>query len=501
MRTALFLLAGVALAAPAAAADPAARTLVEQALAAQGGVEALRAIHAVRLHEIVERNAIEQSVRPDGPFFQNIADTVETRRLGDAPALRTEARNRGFLSSWWTRANWAETTNMVVDGVAYAVRGGTLGAASQSAVAPAEASLALGPERALLTALAASDLARAAPEELHGRAHDVVTFRWHDAPVKLYLAPVSHMPAAVEITRPHPLDIFLSPWGDVTTRVEWDGWTAEANGVRYPRLLRRSVNGTVESTTMIDAVELNPAIAPDTFAIPAETAAKAKAARRPVAALPFPADHRTEIAPGIAQIQGRWNIVEVEQPDGVYVVEGPISNAYSTAAIADARTAGKPLLGVVTTSDAWPHIGGLREYVAEGVPIIALDLNRPTLERLFASPHVQAPDHLAEQPRKPMLRTVSAPTTIGSGDTAMRLIPLRTASGERQMAIYWPAHRLLYTSDLIAVRPDAVWLPQYRDEIASVIAREGLDVETVFGMHYAPVAWSKVQAMQAPGVG
>jgi hypothetical protein len=142
----------------------------------------------------------------------------------------------------------------------------------------------------------------------------------------------------------------------------------------------------------------------------------------------------------------------------------------------------------------------LREYVAEGVPIVALDLNQPILDRLFASPHMQAPDHLAEQPREPILRTVSAPTTIGSGDTAMRLIPLRTATGERQMAIYWPAHRLLYTSDLISVQPDeSVWLPQYRDEIASVIAREGLEVETVFGMHYAPVTWSKVQALPAPG--
>jgi hypothetical protein len=389
---------------------------------------------------------------------------------------------------------------MVVNGAAYAVRGGTLGPASQSAVAPAEMALTLGPERALLTALAAPDLALAAPAELHGRAHDVVTFRWHDAPVRLYLTPLSHMPAAVEITRPHPLDIFLSPWGDVTTRVEWDGWMAEASGVHYPRLLRRSINGTVESTTMIDAVEFNPALAPDTFAVPVDIAAKAKAARRPIASLPFPADHRTEIAPGITQIAGAWNIVEVEQPEGVYVIEGPISNAYSKAAIADARKGGKPLLGVVTTSDAWPHIGGLREYVAEGVPIIALDLNRPILERLFASPHAQAPDRLAEQPREPVLRTVSAPTTIGSGATAMRLIPLRTATGERQMAIYWPAHRLLYTSDLISVQPDgSVWLPQYRDEIASVIAREGLDVETVFGMHYAPVAWAKVQAMPAPG--
>jgi hypothetical protein len=31
-----------------------------------------------------------------------------------------------------------------------------------------------------------------------------------------------------------------------------------------------------------------------------------------------------------------------------------------------------------------------------------------------------------------------------------------------------------------------------------MIAREGLEVETVFGMHYAPVAWATVRGL--PGV-
>ena len=80
----------------------------------------------------------------------------------------------------------------------------------------------------------------------------------------------------------------------------------------------------------------------------------------------------------------------------------------------------------------------------------------------------------------------------------MRLIPLRTVTGERQMLVYWPAHRLLYTRDIFSLDGDAVWLPQYRDEVASAIAREGLDVRTAFGMHYPPTPWGMIAEATAP---
>ncbi|HWU74767.1 MAG TPA: hypothetical protein VN137_14890, partial [Sphingomonas sp.] len=378
------------------------------------------------------------------------------------------------------------------------LRGGAMALTSQDAADEAAASLALGPERALLTAQAAPDLKLEAPAMLHGYHHDVLSFHWAGAPVRLYVEPVAHMPVAVEMVRPRPLNVFWSPWGDVTTRIEWEGWTAESNGVRYPRLWQVTSNGRVERSVMIDEIEVNPQVAPDVLEAPADLVAKAKATRRPIEALSFPADKSKEIAPGVTQFSGAWNTVEVATPDGNYVIEGPISNGYSRGAIAHARSTGRKLLGVITTSDSWPHIGGLRQYVAEGVPVIALDLNRPQLERLFDSPHLQVPDDLARSRRKPLLRLIDRPISIGSGASIMRLIPLRTVSGERQMAIYWPARRLLYTSDLMTVQPDGLWLPQYRDEIASVIAREKLDVETVFGMHYAPTAWKKVQSMTAP---
>src|SRR5206468_1361863 len=136
-------------------------------------------------------------------------------------------------------------------------------------------------------------------------------------------------------------------------------------------------------------------------------------------------------------------------------LEGPLTSSYSTKVIEDARHrfGGTVIKGVIGTSDAWPHLGGLREYAARGVPIYALDLNLPIIQRLLDARYATDPDRLARQPKAPRFRIVSAKTVVGQGASRLEIYPLRTVTGERQMMIYWPAHQLLYTSDLFTLLP------------------------------------------------
>jgi len=495
---ALFAAVPAALAPTAAVAAPApaAVALAEKALAAQGGRAKLEAVKLVQLRAIIHRQALEQSVRPEGPYFEAVSDVTETRRFAD-PALRQQMKSRGFLGSWWVNPEWSDSATLVTGGAALAWRGGKWVPGSQAGVETAEESLALGPERVLLTALAADDLSIGAPVQLHGFAHDTLRFGFRGARVTLLLIPESHLIAAVDVVEAHPLDIFLAPWGDLRSHVEWGAWTLEPNGIRYPRQWTIDINGGRERSVLIDQVAFDPAIDARDLTADADTIAAARHAARAIADIPFSTARSVAPAPGITLVQGAWNIVLVKGADGVTVIEAPISGNFAKGALDHARTLG-PVRRVITTSDSWPHIAGLREVAAEGVPLIALDRNQPVIARLFAAPHTLSPDSLARKPAKLRLTLVSRPVTLGSGDNAMRLIPFHTATGERQMAIYWPKHKLLYTSDLMAVQPDGVWLPQYRDEVAEMIAREGLDVETVFGMHYAPVAWATVRGL--PGV-
>jgi hypothetical protein len=330
----------------------------------------------------------------------------------------------------------------------------------------------------------------------------VIAFTHAGAKVRLFLNVPSLFPKAVEITRARPYEFYWAGWGDVTQRVTFGIWTLERGGLRLPRLWDFSTAGQPDGTVEITGVGTNPAIVAADFAVPDDLRQSAMVNRRPVSDAPLGSTDRPakELASGIVHVPGSWDIVEIRQPDGVVILEGPLTSAYSAKVIDDERQRfnGAPIKAVVTTSDAWPHIGGMREYVARSIPIYALDLNVPILSRLFAATYTTSPDALARTPRRAKLTSVSKRTMVGSGPNRFELIPYRTASGERQMMAYFPEHRLLYTSDLFTIRGAMIFLPQQVAEAVQAVARERLAVDRAFGMHYDAIPWQTVVGAAAP---
>lgn len=149
----------------------------------------------------------------------------------------------------------------------------------------------------------------------------------------------------------------------------------------------------------------------------------------------------------------------------------------------------------MTTSDAWPHLGGVREYVARGIPVYALDPNMAILKRLVEATHTTEPDALARTPRAPIWKVVSKRTTIGSGATRIDVIPVRGEGSERMMIAYLPGLNLLYASDLLQYNRDrtSFFNPVYPAEAAAAVEREDITgIQQVWAMHLTPIPWSKV---------
>src|SRR5262249_17333067 len=145
-----------------------------------------------------------------------------------------------------------------------------------------------------------------------------------------------------------------------------------------------------------------------------------------------------------------------------------ISAGHSAQVIDEAkrRFPNVPIKAVITTSDAWPHFGGVREYVARSIPIYALDLNLPILNRMVKSSRRLNPDALERNPRRPDFRVVSGKTLRGDGPNRMELYPVRTETGERMIMIYFPQHHLLYASDLIQPSRGGLFNAQYAYEVS-----------------------------------
>jgi hypothetical protein len=199
--------------------------------------------------------------------------------------------------------------------------------------------------------------------------------------------------------------------------------------------------------------------------------------------------------PGIIKIPGAWDVAIIRQEDGLVILEAPISSGYSSKVIREAARLypHSKIKAVITTSDAFPHFGGLRQYVAQGIPIYALDLNTPILGRLVAAPHSFHPDSLQSTFRKPQFKVVSGRTVLGKGASRLELIPFRTESGERMMMVYFPERRLLYASDLVQKSlKGGFFMPQYLSEVIQAVTRENISVENVFALHTDLTPWSEL---------
>lgn len=479
----------------------AARSEVDAAIAAMGGAQVLASVHAVRFDAVGHRNMLEQSLRPDGPWWQDYFQLSETRDFA-THSERVAEQHRGYSSLWWLRdSHWYGAPNypayVVADGAVATVDKGKYAEGDSKRLDEAEDDFAFGPVELLQTALAAPDLHTQPDAQLHGFTHHVVAFTWKGYPVKVYLNGYTALPEMVQWTRPYPYDVFWNVWGDVATRVVYGMWSLEPDGLRYPRQWDIERNGQSASDITITSLTINPSIDAQSLTIPAATRKAFLSQNATIAETPLgtPGQPDTEIEPGIVHIPGDWNVNLIRQPDGIVVLEGPISSAYSAKVLAEVkrRFPKLPVKAVVTTSDSWPHIGGMREYVARGIPIYALGLDKPVLERLFTAPHTFLPDDLQKHPRAPRWRLYDKDTALGSGPNRIELIPYRTETGERQTMVYFPHYKLLYTSDLFAPAGGKIWFtPEYLLEVRNAVAREHLDVKNIFGMHYDVTPWKTV---------
>lgn len=461
---------------------------VTAALEAMGGRERLQQVTSVRLQTVGHVQLMEQSYR-QAPFIDAYERSHVTMDLG----------NQRLLAD--TTLTWPESdpnqsdsdTTMVVgpDGGVYHTKFGD-SPCSLGDLDAARQALALGPARILLSAAGASDLHYEAPQILRSTAHAVVAFNWRHIPVRVLLNPFNHLPDAVETTQ--VFHDFWYFWGDVRQRIYFDNWKL-VEGVTYPSNLVEERNGLVWRSTQALNIELNVQLDEKAFEMTA--GAVKQSATSPGWNRPFSVKQATTLAPGIDLFAGSWNSTIVKEPDGVVILEAPISGLYTQGVIKEARRryAGRPINAVLSTSDSWPHTGGVRQAVALRLPVYILDLNRPLLDRMMSAPHTLEPDALekSKDTKAVPWKIVAGKQEIGSGANRMELYPLRGASTERQYMVYFPERRLLYASDTLALNDDGtLYDPELMYEVVQAVKRENLIVDTVFAMHQGPMPWQKV---------
>lgn len=493
---AVVLVSGIAPAAPTQESAP--NRLVDRAREAMGG-ERLASLATIRLSGLGYTNALEQSERPEGPWIKSFDQFTELRDLRRLRLRRTTQSRSGAWSPDWS----PELVLLADTGAALWARAGRAFPARAADRAAAVEALFLSPERLLTTAAAAPELRSLPDTVVAGVRNHRLAFRFGERRAVLYLDAHTLLPSGYVLHGPAG-GAFGWMWGDAREAVWFSLWSFDPPGIRYPRMVVTELNGQPLREVTLTAVRFDAPAPPDSFPLPdsARAAFAASVAREPsmrhaplgrsfTGAVVDP----IEVADGVTIFPGPWYTAVIRQGEGLVVIDAPISPEYSTQLLAEAerRYGGEPVRGVVTTSDAWPHLAGIREYVARGIPVHHLDLNRSILERFVAARWGSAPDALERSRRAPIWRPLATRATLGTGPNRMELIPVRGEGGERMLMVWLPEHRLLYASDLIQRQRDGTFFwPEYLVEVIAAARREGLDVERVWAMHTDPLPWRDI---------
>jgi glyoxylase-like metal-dependent hydrolase (beta-lactamase superfamily II) len=258
-------------------------------------------------------------------------------------------------------------------------------------------------------------------------------------------------------------------------------------GVQFPMRIVMQQGGFPILDLVLTDVRPNSPAALEVGANPQRGGGPAGAA--PVQAEARPAPER--IADGVwFMTPGEEGSILVEFNDHLVMVEGPGNDAQTMAALANAKmlASNKPVRYVINTHHHADHAGGLRAFVAEGIPIVTHDTHeRYFQQQIFRNPHTLNPDRLARAPRAPIIETIKDRRVFSDGKMTLELHLLRDQPhSEGLLVAYIPRERLLIQADAFHPRPGAKPLPApspYTINLVENIARLKLDVARVVHVH------------------
>ncbi|MEV0068615.1 MBL fold metallo-hydrolase [Amycolatopsis sp. NPDC050768] len=325
-------------------------------------------------------------------------------------------------------------------------------------------------------------------------------------PVRLTVAAATGLPVSVDVTEEH------SPLGDAAVRVAFDDFR-RASGVLLPFRVDITIGDLhVHSETRTEATvgesvddalfESGEAKIVDSTV---EQAAYALHSTEWImnyvySGVRFYFDLQTapvtpepvDLAPGVKLVIGpSHNTLVVELPDRLLAVESPMYDDYSRAALAQVKRAfpGKPLHELVCTHFHYDHVGGVREFAADGD--LTVHVGTPSVaffQRALSAPHEVDPDRLATGPVKTTVRGIADTLTFdtaGGGTVAVHRIVSDHA--DDMVIVYVSSGKLVFNSDLWNPTPAPPAPGDQRGRLATqlydAIQALGLDVDTVVGGH------------------
>jgi glyoxylase-like metal-dependent hydrolase (beta-lactamase superfamily II) len=417
-----------------------AREVLDRAVEANGGAEALRAIKVVRLNLEGDTFTRLQMPTPEAPF--------EGGRLKETLLLDLE-NNSLRLDQKTSGAGFdGDATVSIVrgEGATYDHRAKTTTPipAAQATQQQFIQYYRRLPSLLLVQALNRTTSLRYLGEDnFQGRKHEVVTFVMPDGvQVGMFVDAKTSLVSKYEL-------LFVDPFtGDEASEILYG--TYKKQGVyQVPSTFTNIQAGDAVTKLKVKA-EFNPKITEASFRFDDKGYTK-------VEAVPLTQEETVEtLAPGVIVVQNiagqNQNTMFVEFADHLVAIEAPGTSDGSDGVIKRVKALfpGKPIRYVVMTHHHGDHIGGLRSYIAEGATVITTPGNRGVVERTAKAPQN---DRLSREPRDPKVETIEDGKRVLSDATrTLELIDIGPNPHAKELVIAWlPKEKVVFQGDMFFV--------------------------------------------------
>ena len=457
------------------------RDVVARAVQAMGGETALRGLRNKTVDFYSTNFQLGQEETPLSPPRATVSyGKIITDYAGNRQLTTQEAR---VLTGAINRQR-----RIVANGIGMTEFNGTPNVDAPAAVNAAVRGMALQPERFLLTALDnPSGLSALTARSFRGETMTGVRYAIAPDTMNLWFdRPTGMLVLSEAVTDDGVL-------GDRRTLTWYTRWQ-DASGVQLPRQVDTEVNGRVLSHNVVGALTINQSLDEAGFTIPDSLAQRAQRGPAPA---PVMTVTLAELAPGIWRAEGgTHHSLVVDQGTTLLVVEGPLSSARSNAVLDTLRSRfpNKRVSGVVATHHHWDHSGGLRAYMARGIPVIAHPRNVAFARTVGSATKTVARDAISRGTAAPALRSTGDSLSIGSGASRVILLPIASDHVEGILAAWIPSAGIVFTSDILSPQPNqALPAPGSRELVTFAQAR-GISPSKYVGGHGVVVDWSAVQA-------
>ncbi len=414
-----------------------ARKVIDSAVAAIGGRDALQGIETVKLQLQGETWIRLQMPTPSPPFEPGqFQETLVLDLKDNRLSLEQRTSGGGF-----------DGHNTVVikagEGTAYDHRARTMTPipSEQTTQQQFVQYYRRLPNLILRQALDGSNSLRyLGDDQFNGRKHSVVTFVMPDTQqVALYVDANTALVSKYELVFTDPLR------GQSASEIIFSDY-ASAGKLKVPQTWTWRLAGDVVARYKVNA-QFNAADIDKAFEMADTGFSK-------VSALPLTLKPSVEkLADSVYVIHNvagqNQNTMAVEFKEYILAVEAPGTSEGADRVIKRIKETipGKPIRYVAVTHHHGDHIGGLRSFIAEGATVITTRANRGVIETMAAAPQN---DRLSKSPRKPEFMFVDGGKRIVTdGEQTVELIDVGPNPHAREMLIaYLPKQRVLFQGDL-----------------------------------------------------